>query len=239
MSETFKLKNGSILLVAEAPGGIYNGDQLNILASIAAELGSTIKVTEEQRLCLVVTEDQIVEISQKMNSVGLTGRKYQTELAQPMSCLGGFCPFHQQDALDTSLRISEKLPIEPGLPQLSMGINGCSKTCVPTHTLDLNIMGADHGYKVFIGGKNSYVPEVACFLAEDVPAEKLPDLVAGCYQLYRDLRDGEETLHDVIERVGTSKFVDLFSPYSQDAAGTDDPFGVIEDSDSDLSLIHI
>lgn len=226
MSEKFMLKNDSLLLVAEAPGGIYNGDQLNLISELSQKFGSTVKVTEDHRISLVVSSENISEVETSLKQAGISVRPYKTGLSQPVSCLGGLCPLHQQDALDTSLKISESLPTGEGLPNLTIGLNGCSRTCVPTHTLDFNIMGDEVGYRVSIGGKNSYLPEMASFLAEGVPADKLPDLVTRSYELYRNVREGDETLGEVIERLGTSQFVELFSPYSQDAASDGDPFAL-------------
>lgn len=224
MSTEFKMKNGSILLVAEAPGGIYNTDQLKAITDASVEFNSTIKVTEEQRLCLFVAADKVSEVSEKLSPAGIQTRPYQTDLAQPVSCIGGLCPHAQQDALDTALRVSEAFPSDSGLPSMSVGLNGCAQTCVPTHTLDISVMGEENGYKVSIGGKNTFLPEVASFLAEGVPASELPDLLSKTFTLFRDNRQENETLFDVVERIGSSQFIEIFAPYSQDAAEGGDDF---------------
>ena len=231
MSDSFKLKNDSVLLVVDAPAGIYNPDQLKQISEIASHHGMTVKVTEEQRISMIVPEEKVSGLSEAFENESLPVRTYKNGRSQPVSCMGGLCPFSQQDAVSAALDIASKASSEAG-PEMTVGINGCASTCVPTHTLDLNIMGEETGYRVSIGGKNTYLPEMASYLAEGVPEAELSDLVENTYELFLKLRQDDETLGDVIERVGSSQFVDLFSPYSQDAAGDGDPFGMDFGADS-------
>ena len=77
MGAAFKLRNGSILLITEAPGGIYNSEQLKEIALLADDEAAIIKVTEDQRLALFVNESKATDIVEELKSIGLGIRHYQ------------------------------------------------------------------------------------------------------------------------------------------------------------------
>ena len=222
MSDNFRLLNDSILLVTEAPGGIYNGTQLSLIADVSKQIGSTIKITEEQRICLVVQKDKLGLIEDKLLVEGISVRPYKSSPSQPVSCLGGVCQLSKQDALDANLKISELLVHADMQSSLKIGINGCSKTCVPAHTFDISIIGEKEGYKIYIGGKNEVLPELASFLAEGIPSNELPSLILKTFQIFENLRNDNETLGELIERRGMSDFVNEYGKYALDAPNISD-----------------
>ncbi len=224
MSAAFKLKNGSLMLSTEAPGGIYNSSQLKAIAALCEEDSAIVKVTEDQRLALFVEEGRATEIAARLKKMGLGLRHYRNGLHQPTSCIGALCSEHKQDAQGSAMAVTEALSsIELPNP-LRIGINGCSACCLPCHTLDISVMGDDSGYRIYIGGKNSQIAEMAQFVAEGVPAKELPKLLQRIVTLYKKNANGDETLQDLIERTGPSQFISALAPYSQDAAVGDDPF---------------
>lgn len=225
MGAAFKLRNGSLLVTTEAPGGIYNSDQLKKIAALADEDSAIIKVTEDQRLALFMSEDKAYEIIEELKTIGLGVRHYQDGLHQPTTCIGELCPDYQQDALGSALKITEEMSRLKTDNPLKIGINGCAQCCVPCHTLDISIVGDEQGYRISMGGKNSQIPEMATFMAEGVPEAELPGLVHNIVQLYKDSAEDGESLQDVMDRVGVSRFAEVLAPYSQDAAGGDDLFG--------------
>ena len=225
MGAAFKLRNGSLLITTEAPGGIYNSEQLKKIASLADEDSAIVKVTEDQRLALFVGEDKIEAIVSELKDIGLGVRHYQDGLHQPTTCIGELCPDYQQDALGSALKITEEMTRLSVDNPLKIGINGCAQCCVPCHTLDISIVGDEQGYRISMGGKNSQIPEMATFMAEGVPEDRLPTLIHNIVQLYKDSAEEGETLQDVMDRVGISKFADVLAPYSQDAAGGEGLFG--------------
>ncbi|MFK7825031.1 MAG: hypothetical protein AB8G05_12825 [Oligoflexales bacterium] len=225
MGAAFKLRNGSLLITTEAPGGIYNSEQLKKIASLADEDSAIVKVTEDQRLALFVGEDKADGIVAELKTIGLGVRHYQDGLHQPTTCIGELCPEYQQDALGSALKITEEMSRLSVDNPLKIGINGCAQCCVPCHTLDISIVGDEQGYRISMGGKNSQIPEMATFMAEGVPEAKLPTMIHNIVQLYQDSAEEAESLQDVMDRVGVSKFAEVLAPYSQDAAGGDDLFG--------------
>ena len=231
MGSPFNLRNGSMLLSTEAPGGIYNSTQLKKIAALSESNGAVIRATEDQRIALVVSSDKVAQVAKELKSTGLGIRHYQDGMHQPVSCIGEMCPDYLQDALGSAMDITKVLADITSNSPVKIGINGCASCCVPCHTYDISIIGDTNGYRVSLGGKNSQLPEMATFMAEGVPAKELPGLVRKIVELYKANAESGERLQEVMERVGTSSFVAALAPYSQDAAASD-PFG---SSDSPVS----
>lgn len=229
MAHAFALKNGTILLSTEAPGGLYNAVQLKKIAALCDGDVAIVKATEDQRLALFVKESDAPRIVNELKAIGLGIRHYQKGLHQPISCIGELCPDHEQDALGSAMDLTKALQNIQLSSALKIGINGCAKCCVPCHTLDISVIGDATGYRVSLGGKTSQLPEMASFMAEGIPAAKLPEMLTKVVTAYKKHAQGDESLQEVMERVGTSPFVDALAPYSQDASGgMSDPFGASE-----------
>ncbi len=224
MSQLFKLKNGTVLLSTEVPGGVYNSVQLKKIAELCSKELAVVKATEDQRLALFVKESEVQHVAQQLRSIGLGFRNYQRGLHQPVTCLGELCEDHDQPALVTSMEVTKQIENLSLDASLKIGINGCAKCCAPCHTLDISIVGEPAGYRLSMGGKNSQVPELSSFFAEGIPAKELPGLVKKIISLYRDKADPGETLSAVLDRCGVADFVSILAPYSQDAAYREDPF---------------
>lgn len=223
MGSPFNLRNGSMLLSTEAPGGVYNSSQLKKIASLSESNAAIIRATEDQRIALIVPADKVATIAKDLKSTGLGVRHYQDGMHQPVACIGALCPEHQQDALSAAMDITKILADITSDTPVKIGINGCATCCVPCHTYDVSVIGDTNGYRISLGGKNSQIPEMATFMAEGVPPEKLPSLIQKIVLLYKEHAEAGERLQEVMERVGSSSFVAALAPYSQDAAGSD-PF---------------
>lgn len=229
MGELFKLKNGTVLVSTEAPGGIYNAAQLKKIAELCSKELAIVKATEDQRLALFVKESEVAQVVQQLKAIGLGFRNYQDGLHQPVSCLGELCETHEQPALSTATELTKLLGTIQLQSSLKIGINGCARCCTPCQTLDVAVIGEAGGYRISLGGKTSQVPELATFFAEGVPPKELPRLIKKIVDLFQSKAEAGESLQDVLERCGVEDFVAALSPYSQDAAGRDDPFGMGDD----------
>ena len=224
MGTPFKLKNGLLLISTEAPGGVYNAEQLKKIAALCASEEAVAKATEDQRLALFVVPAKAAAVAAQLKSVGLGLRHYQDGLHQPINCLGALCGEHLQDAMATSMDLADELSGTILDQPLKIGINGCARCCLATHTLDISIIGDTSGYRISLGGKNSQLPEMASFMAEGVPAAKLPKLIAKIVSIYKQKSQPGESLQEVLERAGSREFIAALAPYSQDAAQSE-PFG--------------
>lgn len=239
-SQMFKLNNDYVFILAEAPGSLYNTDQIYKIAQISEKCNSMIRVTEDQRIGLFVTKDHIQEVIDNLKNVGLEYRHYGIGLHQPICCIGAQCINHAQDSLTTSIQLTEMLEgIETELP-IQIGINGCSACCVPIHTLDIAAVGTENGYNLYIGGKNSIIPEFAMFVAENIPQDLICQYIIKIINKYKELKQNEETLKDVIDRCGLKVFAELLYPYSQDAVhhDIDNPFSSLDQLKEHVKSTH-
>ena len=237
MSKAFKLKNNQIFVTTEAPGGVYSSEQLKKIAEVSNETSAVIKATEDQRLAFYIAEDKLEVLTSNLAEVGIEIRHYQAGMHQPVACVGGQCPKQEQDALSAAMDVTDAIEGIQMENPVRVGINGCFSCCVPTHTLDISVVGESNGYKLSIGGKNSLLPEFASFVAEGIPSDKLPEMIAAVANVYSTLAEGDETLHDVLERVGAEKFIEVTAPYSQDAAN-DDPFAELNSDSEESDMIE-
>jgi hypothetical protein len=217
MGKPFKLQNGQLLLSTEAPGGVYSAVQLKKIAELCEGDSAMAKATEDQRLALFVAPEKAAHVASALRSTGLGVRHYQDGLHQPINCIGELCPEHLQDAMGAGIDIAAELAAVKLESPLKIGINGCARGCVASHTLDISILGESGGYRICIGGKNSQIPEMAAYMADGVPSAKLPKLIAKIVSIYKEIAEPGESLQEVIERHGASKFIAALAPYSQDA----------------------
>jgi dissimilatory sulfite reductase (desulfoviridin) alpha/beta subunit len=224
MSQLFRLKNGTVLLSTEAPGGIYNSGQLKKIAELCSKELAIVKATEDQRLALFVKESEVERVAKELRAMGLGFRHYQDSLHQPVSCLGELCEEHEQPAMATAMDITKEIASIQLTAPLKIGINGCARCCTPCHTLDIAVVGDASGYRISLGGKTRQMPEFASYFAEGVPPKELPKRLKTVIETFKNLAEDGETLHDVIERCGVTDFVQALAPYSQDAAHREDPF---------------
>lgn len=217
MENSFKATNDTLVMVVEAVGGMYHPAQLVLLANLCDEKSMISKITEDQRIAIFVKNVDVKEVSKLIISSGLKVRAYQQGLHQPVTCIGGLCPFHKQDALKDGIKLSQDLAGLQVSHAVRIGINGCETACVPSQTLDFSIMGTEGGYNIFLGGKNSHLAEMASLSAEGVPAEELSKHVKDILNIYTKQAQTDESFHENIERIGSSPYLDSLSPYSQNA----------------------
>lgn len=240
MSTPFKLKNGAQFLSTEAPGGIYNASQLKKLAELCEKGPAFVKATEDQRLAMILPDEQVESTREELRSLGITLRPYMTGVHQPTSCIGELCPDSEQDALTTAMDVSQELDAITSSSPLRIGINGCAKCCVPCHTYDISVMGESSGYRVTLGGKNSHMPELAVFMAEGIPPVELPKILRRVVEAFQSTANAGESLQEVLERCGSEAFVKALAPYSQDAGGSisdnTSPMAPSEPGSSDATL---
>jgi dissimilatory sulfite reductase (desulfoviridin) alpha/beta subunit len=223
--ELFKLNSGAVCLTISAPGGLFNPAQLSKIAEICAGSVEMGKATSDESIAVYVPESKVDEVRQELLNHGLNVGSYQIGLQRPISCLGSICPEAMQDALTTALDIDRECADIPFSTTVKIGINGCARSCVPNHTFDVALTGDGNGYRMSIGGKSSLIPEFAAFIADGVPSEQVAGRVASLLRYFSEQAQHGETMFEFLERAGNSEFVRIMSPYSQDAATGDDPFG--------------
>ncbi len=226
MAQVFQLKNGDVFTVIESPGGMYHASQLRCISELAERHALWIKVTEDQRLGLMLKKELCSVIEGELAGVGLTLRHYRQGLHQPVSCLGDACPLAKQDAMQLSVELAAALSTETSEAPLRIAINGCSQSCVPSYLYDVALQGASSGFSLAIAGRSQEFNDLASLVATKIPSDQVVECVLKVVNIYKQhAASAQDTLHDVVERTGLKPFIDALHPYSKHC----------EDQDIDLS----
>jgi dissimilatory sulfite reductase (desulfoviridin) alpha/beta subunit len=217
VAKNFELRNGTLFVLAEAAGGVYNGEQLRKISEVAEEDSAILKLTEDQRIGFMLAPERLPHAQRLLAASGLTLRQYRSGgPASPCACLGELCPSAQQDALGDSMEVAAalyaKFPDVEGY--LSIGMNGCDQNCLSSGVYDIHIVGESTGYKIYIGGRAREISQVGTFLTENVAREDLPNVLQRVVEVYYANREENETLSDVTERVGFGVFMEALEPAS-------------------------
>lgn len=242
MAKEFLLKNESYFLLADAVGGVYNADQLNIIAGISESESAFLKITEDQALGLMVSAEVLPAVQESLRQAGLIPRLLRgTSQPSPRACLGELCPHCEQDALGDTISISSELAeaFPEGTPPLRIALNGCHQNCLASGTDDIHIVGEAEGYKLSIGGKAAELPQLGQFLDDNVQADELGSVLVNILRTYMDNRQNDESFHDFVERSGTSIFTQSASATEAttlDDTGLDSEHSADLLGDADLAL---
>ncbi len=209
MGNLHELKNGLLFVLAESAGGIYNGEQLKKICEVAQDDSVILKVTEDQCIGFMLEPGRVETVRAMLEPCGVRLRMYRAPAAPaPKACLGELCRFSVQDSLGDSIELGANLAerFPDASSHFSIGMNGCEQACVGSSVDDIHIVGEESGYKISIGGRAREISQPAQFLIDNVSRENLNDVVARVYETFVRLRQGEETLFDVLEREGMSAF---------------------------------
>lgn len=220
----FTVKNGQVFVVCEAPGGVYNSDQLRKICEVAEEHSAFLKVTEDQRLGFLVDPDSLPEAADALKSAGIPVKPYrQAGSPTTKACLGELCPRAQQDALSDSIELATRLAEEFPQPRqwASLGVNGCEEGCANSALDDLHILGESTGYKISIGGRAREIPQIGAFLTENVAREQLPEVIARVLRVFFTHQEDSERLSDVVERLGIGVFLQALDDVPTVPSGID------------------
>ena len=234
----FNLKNDTIFVIAEAAGGVYNTNQIKVICEISEEDSAFLKVTEDERLGFMIPQDKIEFVQSKFAEVGLFLRHYRSQnFASPKACLGDLCPHAKQDALGTALELApifmEKL--KNSNDSISVGINGCSIACVASVTDDIHLVGNENGYVVYLGGKSGETSKLSEPVCKDISKEKIGDLILSLLNTYFEIKNENEKIGDVVERVGMKLFAQKCEPFQSSSSDSSDALPLTEELGDDLS----
>lgn len=205
----FELKNGNLFVLAEAAGGVYNGNQLRLICEVADDVSVFLKVTEDQRIGFMLPKDKFEELQGKLSKSGILLKHYRdSSVISPKACLGELCQKCEQDALGDSIEVTASLneKFKNVFAHISIGMNGCSVACADSATNDIHIVGENKGYKIYIGGQAAGEPKLAEFLIDGISKQKICEIIEIILDVYSKNKQNEESLGSVVTRIGVSEF---------------------------------
>lgn len=206
----------NLVRVSLASGSITAG-QLRQLAALSEQLKLEIRTTPEQSFLLrCVREHQLPQIYQTLNAACLLNRPAASRLVACPGAKACSNAFTNTPALAQAITAS--LAALPGakavLAQLRIRLCGCSNGCALHATADIGLEGMANRvqnewfpvYRLWLGGRES---QSQPRFAEDlgmISAHHAPACVADVTGYYLANRRPEESLADLLDRVGTEPF---------------------------------
>ena len=232
-------QDGFAIVTVTAPLGDVTGEQLRVVAELAAAYGDgTVRTTLEQNLALRwIRREHVAALYRGLAAVGLDQAGANTS-ADVTSCPGAeACRLAVTQSRGLGRLLADHLAARPDLvaaaPDLKLKISGCPNGCGQHHVAGLGFQGSVRKvsgkalpqYFVMLGG--GVEKDGAHFgrIAAKVPARRVPEAVERLIALYGQERRAGETAAAFFRRVDAAlvsrTLADLEKITAEDAAPED------------------
>ncbi len=207
--------------------GSITASQLRHLAALSEQLKLEIRTTPEQSFLLRwARENQLPQIYQALDAARLVNRPAVSRLVACPGAKACSNAFTNTPALAQAITAS--LAALPGakavLAQLRIRLCGCSNGCALHATADIGLEGMANRvqnewfpvYRLWLGGREC---QSHPRFAEDigtVPARHVPACVADLAGYYLANRRPEESLADLLDRVGIERFASFVKKHQSE-----------------------
>ncbi|BAF59177.1 sulfite reductase, beta subunit [Pelotomaculum thermopropionicum SI] len=226
----FRQKNGLVAVNIAAACGVFTPGQFQGLAEAVREAGAgALKLTSRQTVVLILEEDKIAGLAEKISGLGLRIAPYGNAIRSVKACSGGpgLCPRALADALGLGIELQNRYMGQDVPKDFKIAVAGCIRGCTDPHCADFGLIacGKD-AYRVLIGGRGgSPSPERGKVILEQVRSSRVPEVLDFVLARYRELAEPGERLCKTVGRVGLKEFIPPF--IAEEPAGSlqDDEFG--------------
>ncbi len=231
-------QDGYYVATIKMPLGDFTSTQGRVLADLAREYtGDTIRLTIEQNVALRwLSGADAYAFYQRLvdNGMGDAGARTITDIA---ACPGtDTCKLGISASRGLAGELRKRLKvIEDDLPPevraLRIKASGCFNSCSQHHAADIGFLGVSRNvggrkvphFNVIVGGSFQKNAGEYGLVAGAVPSKAVPKAVEMITQKYTAEREGDESFHDFIERVGKGAIRKLLKPIAKAPAYEDDP----------------
>jgi sulfite reductase (ferredoxin) len=210
--------NGTVSATAWSRLGDVTADQFRGIASIARDLGASVRITNRQNFVLRdLAEDQLAALHQRLEALGMA--EPGAELARDVvACPGAdTCNLAVTQSRGLASAIGEALEAA-GLAELDgvrTNISGCTNSCGQHHVADIGFFGAERrahgrsapGYQMLLGG---YVGNEQAEFGQKalrLPAKAAPEAAVRVVSRYATEREFGEAFGTWLARVGGAREV--------------------------------
>ena len=204
---------GTVSATAWSRLGDVTADQFRGIASIARDLGASVRITNRQNFVLRdLSEDQLAMLHQRLEALGMA--QPGAELARDVvACPGAdTCNLAVTQSRGLASAIGEALEAA-GLAELDgvrTNISGCTNSCGQHHIADIGFFGAERrahgrsapGYQMLLGG---YVGNEQAEFGQKalrLPAKAAPEAAVRVVSRYATEREFGESFGTWLARVG-------------------------------------
>ena len=231
-SSTFTQKqSGYVGVHVRCPLGDVTVPQMRGLAALARHYtGGRLRVTIRQNVFLPwVPEAALLPVYQELTKLGLASAGAE-ELGDVTRCPGAdTC----QIAITRSKGLAAALEAQfhngaaplltaQALKPVQIKISGCPNSCGQHHIADLGFSGAAKSvngrtvphYRIYIGGGTTQETATFGLFIGQTPARRTPDAAKHLLALYRDERQGTESVRQWAERVTVARLTKAIEPFT-------------------------
>ena len=208
-------------------GGSVTAVQLRQLAALAERFGLTIRTTPEQSFLLRWARDnQLFQIYEALEEARLLNRLAVSRLVACPGAKACSNAFTNTPALAQAItaRLAASAGDSIALGQMRIRLCGCSNGCALHAAADIGLEGMASRtqgdwlpiYRIWLGARES---QARPRFGEDlgtVPARHVPACVAALAEHYLLARKLDESLADLLDRIGTEPFAALVKKHQVD-----------------------
>lgn len=198
-------------LTPHFPGGFASVQQLRLLADIAEQYNGTIKFTGNTvAISAVPPEDQ----DHLLESLGTKRESFMAKAVRGIVMCSGKpnCPMAKQDSTTLGLALDERFFGRPLPGKFRIGVSACPNSCAEVVTKDIGLFGLPNGYTLLVGGNAGRRPQLGEKIAQNIPAEKVPDLIETILNYYEENGQPGERFNQTLDRVGLTALVEAVIP---------------------------
>ncbi|MCD4688563.1 MAG: hypothetical protein K8R55_04415, partial [Desulfuromonadaceae bacterium] len=186
----------------------FTAQQLHCLGDIVEKYARVGHLSTGQSMVLLgIKQQDYYQARQAALNVGLQVRSVGRDVFQVKCCPGAdYSPFGLQRTFSLVTRLEDFFRGVPTPQKFKISVSGCSNCCANTRLADFGVHAVMKGWKVYIGGKMGFAPEVAEEIAGPVTAEEVVKYLAAVLHAYRELAQPNEKLALPLKRISFETF---------------------------------
>jgi len=190
---------GVYSITPRMPLGQITPEQLNRINSVVQEFNlSGVRVTAGQRLKIQgIPEGKLKDVLDRLGPVGEFCKYYVQACPGTTACRLGM-----QDSMALGAKLEEFLNGYNLPAKLKTGVAGCSMCCSESLVRDIGLIGKKNGWTVAFGGNAGKHVREADILAEDVPEDKVLEIISKILDFYSKNAKMKERTARFVRRVG-------------------------------------
>lgn len=225
--------NWAVLL--NTPGGVLMPQELKVIAGIMEAGGTKLKLSSRQAPVLLLREEKLKDALRLLEAAGLRPSIVHGSLRNVKACIGkaGCKNARRHDVLELAGAIDKafygvKLPWD-----FKIALSGCSRNCVAANCQCLGFVENRDGFAVYLGGaENEFAPVHGRLIANNVPGEKVVEVVETilkCYIYFAQRFSAEgivgakPRLYEIVGKAGYGQFAQALKEVLK--SGADGPPG--------------
>ena len=220
-------QDGYYLVTAQVTLGDLTPKQMRVLGDLARSHASdSIRLTVDQNVMLRwVSGSDLPKVYVLLNSIGLSKGK-PGKIKDMTACPGtDTCKLGTSSSRGLSWALQKhleaKATLAPEIENLKIKMSGCYNSCGQHHLADIGFYGVARKkdgrdvphFQVVLGGQWSQEEGSFGLPIAAVPSKAVPALLDKLTDIYVSEREGDETFHGYIKRIGKKQAREFVQPF--------------------------